>query len=299
MILLDLQAETGVGRATPGAVCIFDLIRTILWNTLIPSGRPFCVPRSIFKNPKEKPTMMNTTFNQTAIETALGYRFRNPALLRQAFTRSSYRNEHPECLDNEVSELIGDSVLSLTVLSWFRETYMKVTENGLLTDFDEGQLSALKNGLVNKQHLAERMRQLNLGQYLLVSRGDYGTGIWQENSVLEDLFESVIGAIYVDAGCDFGTVSAIVRRMLDISKMPLPEAKNIRLSWKNELQELTQRTDNTLPVYSTLSDEILPGNAHRITVSCSALGISVTASGKNRKFAEEAAARMLCEKLRG
>ena len=87
--------------------------------------------------------------------------------------------------------------------------------------------------------------------------------------------------------------------MLDISKMPLPEAKNIRLSWKNELQELTQRTDNTLPVYSTLSDEILPGNAHRITVSCSALGISVTASGKNRKFAEEAAARMLCEKLRG
>ena len=44
--------------------------------------------------------MMNTTFNQTAIETALGYRFRNPALLRQAFTRSSYRNEHPECLDN-------------------------------------------------------------------------------------------------------------------------------------------------------------------------------------------------------
>ena len=243
--------------------------------------------------------MMNTNFNQTAIETALGYRFRNPALLRQAFTRSSYRNEHPECLDNEVSELIGDSVLSLTVLSWFRETYMKVTENGLLTDFDEGQLSALKNGLVNKQHLAERMRQLNLGQYLLVSRGDYGTGIWQENSVLEDLFESVIGAIYVDAGCDFGTVSAIVRRMLDISKMPLPEAKNIRLSWKNELQELTQRTDNTLPVYSTLSDEILPGNAHRMTVSCTALGISVTASGKNRKFAEEAAARMLCEKLRG
>lgn len=243
---------------------------------------------------------MNTAkFNQTAIETALGYRFRNPALLRQAFTRSSYRNEHPECLDNEVSELIGDSVLSLTVLSWFRETYMKVTENGLLTDFDEGQLSALKNGLVNKQHLAERMRQLNLGQYLLVSRGDYGTGIWQENSVLEDLFESIIGAIYVDAGCDFNTVSAIVRRMLDIANMPLPEKKNIRLSWKNELQELTQRTDNSLPLYKTVSDITLPDNSHRVTVSCTAFGITVTATGKNRKTAEEAAARMLCEKLRG
>ena len=241
---------------------------------------------------------MNTAnFNQAAIETALDYRFRNPALLRQAFTRSSYRNEHPACLDNEVSELIGDSVLSLTVLSWFRERYMNVTENGLLTDFDEGQLSALKNGLVNKQHLAERMRQLNLGQYLLVSRGDYGTGIWQENSVLEDLCESIIGAIYVDTGCDFNTVSAIVRRMLDISRMPLPEKENIRLSWKNELQERTQRADNSRPLYETVSDEILPGNAHRVTVSCSAFGITVTATGKNRKSAEESAAQSLCERL--
>ncbi|HBF15681.1 MAG TPA: hypothetical protein DDW30_08425 [Clostridiales bacterium] len=241
--------------------------------------------------------MKSTSFNQTAIENALGYRFRNPALLRQAFTRSSYRNEHPECLDNEVSELIGDSVLSLTVLSWFRETYMTVTENGLLTDFDEGQLSALKNGLVNKQHLAERMRQLNLGQYLLVSRGDYGTGIWQENSVLEDLFESIIGAIYIDTGCDFNAVSAIVRRMLDIAKMPLPEAKNIRLSWKNELQERTQRADNSLPLYKTVSDITRPDNSHCVTVSCTAFGITVTATGKNRKSAEESAAREMCEKV--
>ena len=141
------------------------------------------------------------------------------------------------------------------------------------------------------------MRQLNLGQYLLVSRGDYGTGIWQENSVLEDLFESIIGAIYVDTGCDFNTVSAIVRRMLDISRMPLPEKENIRLSWKNELQERTQRADNSRPLYETVSDEILPGNTHRVTVSCSAFGITVTATGKNRKSAEESAAQSLCERL--
>lgn len=233
---------------------------------------------------------------QAAIEAALGYRFRNPALLRQAFTRSSYRNEHPDCPDNEVPELIGDSVLSLTVLTGFRDTCMTVSESGLHTAFDEGQLSALKNGLVNKQHLAERMRQLNLGQYLLVSRGDHETGILSENSVLEDLFESIIGAIYVDTGCDFAATSAIARRMLDLSHMPLPEKKNIRLSWKNELQERTQRLDNSRPLYEKLSDELLAGNAHRVTVSCTALGMTVTAVGKNRKTAEEAAARLLCEK---
>lgn len=234
---------------------------------------------------------------QTEVEFALGYRFETPSLLRQAFTRSSYRNEHPECPDNEVLELIGDSVLSLTVLSWFREKYMTLNEDGLVTAFDEGQFSALKNGLVNKQHLADRMRKLGLWRYLLVSRGDLGTGIWQENSVMEDLFESLIGAIYVDAGGRFDVVEPIVRQMLDIERMPLPEKRNIRLSWKNELQERTQRADNTQPLYKIVSDEILPGNAHRFTVSCTALGKTVYGIGKNRKAAEEAAAEAVCRDL--
>lgn len=247
---------------------------------------------------------MNTTnalfgaeFDRNAIERVLDYHFENPALLRQAFTRSSYRNEHPECMDNEVLELIGDSVLSLTVLTWFREKYMKESGRGLETCFDEGQLSAMKNGLVNKQHLADRMRRLGLSRYLLVSRGDAGTGIWQENSVMEDLFESVIGAIYIDAGGRFGVVEPIVRRMLDIERMPLPEKRNIRLSWKNELQERTQKADNSQPVYKTLSDEPMPGNAHLFTVSCTALGLTVTGTGKNCKAAQENAAEDLCRRL--
>lgn len=236
-------------------------------------------------------------FDRNAIERVLGYRFESPALLRQAFTRSSYRNEHPERLDNEVLELIGDSVLSLTVLTWFRERYMKQTARGLETCFDEGQLSAMKNGLVNKRHLADRMRRLGLSRYLMVSRGDAGTGIWQENSVMEDLFESVIGAIYLDAGGRFDVVEPIVRRMLDIERMPLPEKQNIRLSWKNELQERTQKADNSQPVYKTLSDEPMPGNAHRFTVGCTALGLTATGVGKNCKAAQENAAEALCRLL--
>ncbi len=236
-------------------------------------------------------------FDQREIEGVLGYRFRDAALLRQAFTRSSYRNEHPECPDNEVLELIGDSVLSLTVLTWFREKYMKPTRNGLLAGFDEGQLSAMKNGLVNKRHLSDRMRSLGLWEYLFVSRGDVETGIWQENSVMEDLFESILGAIYVDARCRFEVVEPIVRRMLDIERMPLPEKKNIRLSWKNELQERTQRADGSQPVYATVSDEPMPGNAHRFTVCCTAFGITVFGVGKNCKIAQESAAEQLCRRL--
>ena len=81
------------------------------------------------------------------IEACIGYTFQNKGLLRQAFTRSSYRNEHPWEPDNEVLELIGDSVLSLSVLTYFKETYARNTEKGLLTDWDEGRLSALKNAL--------------------------------------------------------------------------------------------------------------------------------------------------------
>lgn len=235
-------------------------------------------------------------FNQAAIERQLNYRFFSPSLLRQAFTRSSYRNEHPEVLDNEVLELIGDSVLSLTVLTWFQETYMRPTPLGLSTDFDEGQLSALKNGLVNKQYLSDRMRRLGLGDYLLTSRGDMETGICRERSVLEDLFESIIGAIYVDSGCRFEIVAPIVRAMLDIESMPLPEKKSIRLSYKNTLQEETQKRGER-PIYTLLQDELLPGNRHRFSVSCSALGHTVTATGKNRKEAEEAAAEALYHRL--
>lgn len=236
-------------------------------------------------------------YGQAEIEKTLGYTFIDPALLRQAFTRSSYRNEHPECNDNEVLELIGDGVLSLAVLSWFCQRYMRQTEQGLATDFDEGQLSAMKNGLVNKQHLAERMRRLGLGRYLLTSRGDLATGIKQENSVMEDLFESIIGAIYVDAGRRFDVAAPIALRMLDVERMPLPEKQNIRLSWKNELQERSQRADNTQPIYCTLQEELLPNNEHRFTVSCTALGRTVTAVGKNTKAAQEAAAKKLCELL--
>ena len=154
-----------------------------------------------------------------AIEKIIGYTFRNKGLLTQAFTRASYHNEHPSQPDNEVLELLGDSVLALTVLSYFKKRYTRIGQNGMTTSWSEGKLSALKSSVVGKKYLSYRMKQLGLQKYLLMSRGDLGTGIIREDSVLEDLMESIAGAIYVDTGMDFLATSEAVQQLMNLAEI--------------------------------------------------------------------------------
>ncbi len=230
------------------------------------------------------------------IETCIGYTFRNKGLLRQAFTRSSYRNEHSQELDNEVLELIGDSVLSLSVLTYFGETYAANTPKGLATDWDEGRLSALKNALVNKRQLAARMEQLGLHRFLLLGRGDLASEIWQEDSVKEDLFESILGAVYVDSGKNFEVASETVRRMLDIRQLVEQSSARVHLSYRNDLQEWCQHKKRRFatPAYreeQSSDDDFLS------TVEIPEIGLSAEGRGKNVKAARECAARNLLQTL--
>ncbi len=230
------------------------------------------------------------------IESVIGYRFRNRGLLVQAFTRSSFRNEHPECPDNEVLELFGDSVLSLSVLTYFQQTYAKKTAKGLETDWDEGRISALKNALVNKKQLASRMEQLGLHRYLRLSRGDLASGIDREASVKEDLFESILGAVYVDSDMNFEVAAAVVHRMLDTELLMEQTATRVHISYRNDLQEWCQHKKRKLqaPVYTELQ---LADDDFRSTVCITELDLSATGSGKNTKYAREDAAKKLLEKL--
>ncbi len=228
----------------------------------------------------------------TTIEACIGYTFQNKGLLRQAFTRSSYRNEHPWEPDNEVLELIGDSVLSLSVLTYFKETYAKNTEKGLLTDWDEGRLSALKNALVNKRQLAARMDQLGLHRYLLLGRGDLASEIWREASVKEDLFESILGAVYVDSGMNFEVASGTVRRMLDIRQLVEQSSERVHLSYRNDLQEWCQHKKRRFAT-PTYIEEQSADDAFRSTVSIPEIGLSAEGRGKNVKAAREDAAKAL------
>jgi len=241
---------------------------------------------------KRSEPMIQTNLNQIAahIEQTVGYRFQNHGLMLQAFTRSSYRNEHPDCPDNEILELIGDSVLSLTVLSCEIGKYAEVTDRGLITDWNESKLSSVKHSLVNKQALANRMRELGLQSHLLLSRGDVGTDITREDSVLEDLFESLIGAIYLDAHCDFSVATEAVKKMLDIQNVLPASNQKIHISYRNDLQEWCQAPKRHLGM-PTYRDALQADGSFQSTVFIAELGLSAIGEGKNMKTSRENAAK--------
>ena len=227
------------------------------------------------------------------IEKTLGYVFENKQLISQAFTRSSYRSEHPEARDNEVLEWIGDTVLSLIVVDAFSDKYMVLDENGIYSCKSEGELSAFKSELVNKQFLAERMAKLCLNDYLLVSVGDELQGIKNGKSVLEDLFESIVSAIYIDTKRNLHKTGAIVKRMLGIDGFLQKSKSGVRISYKNDVQEWCQKNGYDLPIYQTL-----PTDGGFISY-CNVfeLGISEEGSGHNGKEAENNAAEKVWQKL--
>ena len=175
------------------------------------------------------------------IQDVIGYRFRDLSLLRQAFTRESYCNEARQRGDrsiqsNEVLEFCGDSVLSAAIVSILMEGCSVRTDDGMLTRLDEGDFSIIKSNLTNKTMLGQKMKETGLYPLLLVGYGDRQKRIWEEPSVREDLFESIIGAIWFDSDRNMETVIGIVRRLLDTDEY-LKKHSFATASPKNALQE--------------------------------------------------------------
>ena len=136
------------------------------------------------------------------VEKTLGYAFRDKSLLTQAFVRSSFCNEREgaRLQSNEVLEFFGDSVLSAVLVSIFIRDCATRDVCGIHTDYNEGELSTLKSNLSDKKNLSRSMRELGLADYLLMGEGDKKEGIGAQASVMEDLYESLLGAVYID--CD-------------------------------------------------------------------------------------------------
>jgi ribonuclease-3 len=126
------------------------------------------------------------------LETRLGYHFRDVSLLRTALTHSSFANEHfggrEGC--NERLEFLGDSVLSLTVCNYLYRTYPTLPE---------GRLTVLRKNLVCQRALADYATKLALGSFLLLGKGEAKDGR-EKPKLLEDAFEALLAAIYLDAG---------------------------------------------------------------------------------------------------
>ena len=230
------------------------------------------------------------------IEAIIGYRFRDASLLTQAFTRTSFCNEANQrgekLQSNEVLEFVGDSVLSVSIITFLMRENAERYTHGIRTKLGEGDFSNIKSKLSDKTNLSKCIMALGLEKYLRLGEGDRKLGIEQEPSVTEDLFESIIGAVYLDCGMNIETVMRVVSRMLDVS---LYAVKNPPIqSSKNALQEFCADKKRRLPppVYKTLGED---GPDHKKTYE---RGVYVgerliaSAKGKNLKLADSAAAEL-------
>ena len=233
--------------------------------------------------------------NVREIEKKINYTFRDKSLLIQAFTRTSFCNEINSTAkvkyhSNEVLEFFGDGVLSLSIISFLLKECTERYEHGIKTELKEGDFSNIKSKLSDKQNLSKSMKALGLEKYLLMGEGDAKLGIQNEPSVMEDLFESIVGAIFIDSDMSINAVIESVSGMLDMSVYT--SKQKISQSAKNALQEWCADKKRRLPPprYETLSED---GPDHKKTymracyIGDKLMGRGI---GKNFKLADAAAA---------
>ncbi len=215
------------------------------------------------------------------LEKKLEYTFRDPGLLSEALSHSSYANEHRASHQhsNERLEFLGDSVLGFVTAEFLFLHH---------PDLPEGDLTRIRAALVCEQSLYEVARKLDLGRYLKLGRGEEAGGGRTRVSILADATEAVFAAVYLDGG--IGAASALIHRcLLDAEKEEAVEER--RKDYKTALQELVQRQADQVLTYQMVG-EAGPDHAKvfqaEVLLNGSAIG---TGTGHSKKEAEQAAAR--------
>lgn len=213
------------------------------------------------------------------IEKKLGYRFKKRDLLELALLHPSYRHENPDAgEDNQRLEFLGDAALGLAAAS---DLYAEFSEH------NEGSLTQMRSRLANRSTLAALARDLKLGDYLLLGRGEERSGGRQRASNLTDAMEAVIGAVYLDGGQK--AVQKIFRRLWadELNRQQADEIDNP----KGRLQEYCQKKWKVSPSYRVTS-ETGPSHAKEFVCVAYIKGEAYgTGYGSNKRDAEMAAAR--------
>ncbi|MDY3248987.1 MAG: ribonuclease III [Candidatus Choladocola sp.] len=226
-------------------------------------------------------------FKQKELEEKTGYRFRDPAMLKQAMCHSSYANEHkPETIhDNERLEFLGDAVLEIISSDFLYHQY---------PDMPEGQLTKLRASIVCEPTLALCAREIGLEKFLLLGKGEEHTGGRKRNSIISDAMEALIGAIYLDGG--FANAKEFVEKFVltDI------EHKKLFYDSKTILQEIVQRDYKEEEIRYVITDERGPDHAKEFVVEVR-IGnkLAGTGSGSTKKAAEQEAAYRAIIELKG
>ena len=218
-----------------------------------------------------------------SLEENLQYRFRNPKLLRNALTHSSYANEVRNGISsNERLEFLGDSVLSLIVSEYIYKNYRSLPE---------GELTKMRAALVCEQSLCAFSRELEMGRFLLLGHGEEKNGGRERDSILADAFEAVLAAMYLDGG--FEVARKHVMRFVS-ENLSQPDEDGFK-DYKTVLQEIIQRNPEESVRY-ILTDSSGPDHDKSFTVEVR-LNSNVigTGTGKNKKQAEQMAAKQALE----
>jgi len=225
------------------------------------------------------------------LERRIGYRFRDRGMLEHALTHRSRVHEDASggVFDNESMEFLGDSVLGFVIADMlFRE----------FPQHNEGEKSKLKASLVSAASLARLGEAIDLGQFLILGRGEEKTGGRRKHAIIADCYEALIAAVYLDGGVE--PVRAFIERefrdLIAEARRTGAEA-SFTDDWKSALQEWLQSRGRGLPAYR-LAAELGPDHRKSFVVEVLVEGEPVAAAeGRSKKEAAQAAAKAALEKL--
>ena len=219
------------------------------------------------------------------LEAAIGYRFKNIALLQNALTHSSYANErwHNSLMSNERLEFLGDSILGMVVAEYLYKSF---------PDRPEGELTRMRADMVCEKTLAAVAARVELGRHLLLGNGEEQGGGRSRDSILADAVESVIAASFLDGGME--AARSFIEKFI-LVEVPVTRLHNT--DYKTALQELVQQRKNQVLSY-TLIGESGPDHDKRFEVEVKLNGKVVgVGSGSSKKRAEQMSARAAMEAL--
>ena len=178
----------------------------------------------------------------TPLEERIGYKFRNSLLLAEALTHPSLGHEAQRYhFDYQRLEFLGDAVLQLVITEYlFRHFRVEA----------EGQLTKLRSRLVSREALQAHAATLDLGQYILMGRGEEASGGRERTSTLADAFEALIGALYLDGGLEAAKEFILTQTRADLEQLA---ERPVDVNPKGQLQELLQSISPRSPVYELVS----------------------------------------------
>ena len=221
------------------------------------------------------------------LEQRIGVEFTNKDLLTQAFVHRSYLNENPDfpLFHNERLEFLGDAVLELIVTDYLYASY---------PDKPEGELTSWRAALVNAKMLALIAREIELNDFLLLSRGEKKEMGKARDYILANTFEALMGAIYLDRGIE--KAREFVKRFL-LPKISVVQEERLFQDAKSRFQEVAQEKTGVTPVYKLLQ-ETGPDHAKHFTIGAFLNQELVgQGEGSSKQEAEERAAKIALEKF--